>query len=385
MINGDTPDISIFRFPWFTPIWFYCPTLSFPQDKMLPGFFLDIAENTGDGFFYVVLPVNNISDIPTARNPVTLVRSVDVELLGDEELDIVNNDLNEDLSVSEDEQDSIMESYSFLSEHSDAPVETSLTHLDRDMLSIPEETEEPISDEEYMESEPIQVLQQRNTDMPTDSPNPDPSSHPVPMVSQTQPEVEDVDSDDETFDPVAVRYSEGNFDSVVDDVNGVLNPDNYESSATVLLPVYSKCRSRTSPVIPSGIHLNLSKTLMRTQLLTTCSPMILARFRTRNTAVGRLLSSVRSKELYVVYVVATSSDLMLQPTFLLLRSVVLAEVLKQIARMNRKRRSKSKVPSVLVLSNTGSKCLRIEKTYQALMKLQVNPSGRKQLRKRWPH
>jgi len=24
MINGDTPDISIFRFPWFTPIWFYC-------------------------------------------------------------------------------------------------------------------------------------------------------------------------------------------------------------------------------------------------------------------------------------------------------------------------------------------------------------------------
>jgi len=51
------------------------------------------------------------------------------------------------------------------------------------MLSIPEETEEPISEEEYMESEPFQVLQQRHTDMPTDSPNPDPSSHPVPMVS----------------------------------------------------------------------------------------------------------------------------------------------------------------------------------------------------------
>ena len=129
---------------------------------MLPGFFLDIAENTGDGFSYVILPVNNISDIPTARNPVTLVRSVvlkcdlsvdtaprcvqtregfkfynrnDVELLGDEELDIVEDDLNEYLSVSEDEQDSIMESYSFLSEHSDAPVETSLAHLDRDMLS----------------------------------------------------------------------------------------------------------------------------------------------------------------------------------------------------------------------------------------------------------
>ena len=84
-----------------------------------------------------------------------------------------------------------MESYSFLSEHSDAPVENSLSHLDRDIFSIAEETEEPISEEEYMESEPFQVLQQRHTDMPTDSPNPDPSSHPVPMVSQTQPEVED--------------------------------------------------------------------------------------------------------------------------------------------------------------------------------------------------
>jgi len=47
----------------------------------------------------------------------------DVELLGDKELDIVDDDLNEYLSVSEDEQDSIMESYSFLSEHSDASVD----------------------------------------------------------------------------------------------------------------------------------------------------------------------------------------------------------------------------------------------------------------------
>jgi hypothetical protein len=37
MINGDVPDISIFRYPWFAPVWFYCPTLSFPQDKVLPG------------------------------------------------------------------------------------------------------------------------------------------------------------------------------------------------------------------------------------------------------------------------------------------------------------------------------------------------------------
>ena len=45
-------------------------------------------------------------------------------------------------------------------------------------------------------------------------------------MSQIQPEVEDGDSDDKDSDPVAVRYSEGNFYSVVDDVNGVLNPGN---------------------------------------------------------------------------------------------------------------------------------------------------------------
>jgi len=73
MINGETPDISIFRFPWFTPIWYYCPTLSFPQDKMLLGFFLGIAKNTGDSFSYVILPANNRNDILVTRNPVTLV------------------------------------------------------------------------------------------------------------------------------------------------------------------------------------------------------------------------------------------------------------------------------------------------------------------------
>ena len=248
MINGDTPDISIFRFPWFTPIWYYCPTVSFPQDKMLPGFFLDIAENTGDGFSYVILPVNNISDIPTTRNPVTLVRSVvrnrdlsinlaprcvetregfkfynrdNVEILGDEELNIAEDDLNESLNVSEDEQDSIMESYSFLSTHSDAPVETSLSQLNRDMFSISEETEEPIS-EEVME-DPVPVLPQRNTGLPTASPDADPS--PIPMVSQTQPEVEDVDSDDED-DYLGPHSTESDFHSVIDDVNSVLNPDN---------------------------------------------------------------------------------------------------------------------------------------------------------------
>jgi hypothetical protein len=43
---------------------------------MLPGFFLDIADNTGDGFSYEILPVKDIKAIPLRQNPVTLVRSV---------------------------------------------------------------------------------------------------------------------------------------------------------------------------------------------------------------------------------------------------------------------------------------------------------------------
>ena len=43
---------------------------------MLPGFFLDITDNTGDGFSYEILPVKDVKDIPLQRNPVTLVRSV---------------------------------------------------------------------------------------------------------------------------------------------------------------------------------------------------------------------------------------------------------------------------------------------------------------------
>ena len=43
---------------------------------MSPGFFLCLAESTGDGFAYVVLPCTRHKDISLYRNPVTLVRCV---------------------------------------------------------------------------------------------------------------------------------------------------------------------------------------------------------------------------------------------------------------------------------------------------------------------
>ena len=73
---GQTPDISIFRFPWFSAVWYYDPQVSFPVDRMRPGFFLKLAENTGDGFAYVILPALEYKDIPRTRNPTTLVRCV---------------------------------------------------------------------------------------------------------------------------------------------------------------------------------------------------------------------------------------------------------------------------------------------------------------------
>lgn len=42
----------------------------------MPGFFLDIVDNTSDGFSYEFLPVKDIKDISLRRNPVTLMRSV---------------------------------------------------------------------------------------------------------------------------------------------------------------------------------------------------------------------------------------------------------------------------------------------------------------------
>jgi hypothetical protein len=75
------------------------------------------------------------------------------------------------------------------------------------------------------------------------------------MVSQTQPEVEDVDSDDED-DYLGPHSTESDFHSVVDDVNSVLNPDNIgetddyiQSLDTVLLLVYSNYKSLTRLVI----------------------------------------------------------------------------------------------------------------------------------------
>ena len=76
LVKGETPDISIFGFPWFSLIWFYAPNLDFPTDQMRPSFFLGITENFGNGFAYEILPVSTYEDILTHDCLQTVIQSV---------------------------------------------------------------------------------------------------------------------------------------------------------------------------------------------------------------------------------------------------------------------------------------------------------------------
>ena len=53
-MHGNTPDISMFRFRFWEPVWFYEPTARHPDPNFLPGRFVGIAWNHGDAFTYRV-------------------------------------------------------------------------------------------------------------------------------------------------------------------------------------------------------------------------------------------------------------------------------------------------------------------------------------------
>ena len=52
---GDTPDIRIICFVFWSPMWYYTPSNSFPHSKMLPGWFIRIAHNVGDAFCFLIV------------------------------------------------------------------------------------------------------------------------------------------------------------------------------------------------------------------------------------------------------------------------------------------------------------------------------------------
>ena len=53
-LNGDTPDISAFRFHFWESIQYYEPTSRFPEARWRTGRFLGIAWNSGDAFTFIV-------------------------------------------------------------------------------------------------------------------------------------------------------------------------------------------------------------------------------------------------------------------------------------------------------------------------------------------
>jgi hypothetical protein len=54
-MHGETPDISVFRFQFFEPIYYHNSNAQFPQPNMLLGHFLGIARTTGVSFTFVII------------------------------------------------------------------------------------------------------------------------------------------------------------------------------------------------------------------------------------------------------------------------------------------------------------------------------------------
>ena len=169
-VHGYTVDISRFRFPWFSPVWYFDPTGSadFPHDRMKPGFFLDVAENTGDSFSYVILPAKQVDDIPLHRDTsivrnIVRPRSLDCataplaervgdrilffdtsgnEIFGEAELATSDDDVDEDLlDVLDVTADDIRQAQrdDNLPDSIDVRDRTSLSILDSTLESVPEE------------------------------------------------------------------------------------------------------------------------------------------------------------------------------------------------------------------------------------------------------
>ena len=52
---GNTLDISVFCFVFWSPVWYYAPSNSFPRSKVLPGQFIRITHNVGDAFCFLIV------------------------------------------------------------------------------------------------------------------------------------------------------------------------------------------------------------------------------------------------------------------------------------------------------------------------------------------
>ena len=249
MIHGETADISIFRFAWFQPIWYYSPSVSFPHDKMEPGFFLDVEDNTGDGFSYTILPVRTYADIPL-RRPITLVRSVvrgrdysstsaprcladdvgfkflthdGVELVGEDEL--LPTETPPILAPPSPLEETVVRETQSLPLSYDHML---LSDLDRAVDATSPTCAPPPPVLESLPDTIDMLVDDVTTDALGIVPTTGNIDDDIPIISQTQPVVEDVDSDDEdsvTMDPhpIASNINDTEYDNVVSQLNTVFD------------------------------------------------------------------------------------------------------------------------------------------------------------------
>jgi hypothetical protein len=70
---GERPDISMFFFIFWEPIWYLNPRQAFPKTKMLKGRLLGIGQNVGDAFCFLILTQ---PESDSDSSPQVLARSV---------------------------------------------------------------------------------------------------------------------------------------------------------------------------------------------------------------------------------------------------------------------------------------------------------------------
>ena len=251
---GSTSDISIFCFPWFSPVWYYNPTTDFPEDKMSPGFFLDIAENTGDTFSYVILPGQNFDNIPTKGRIYPIVwnivrkqkidetdaliirRSTDAlsfynnqgkELVGADALNIANDfdyHHHDDIDDSQRDMDSLTSEFN---------ADDTLNIRYRDPPSFSDSLLSPIPEDEVSEEQSEQLEEPHpleDAPLVTEEPLPKqqqtlfPQSKPdVPMVSQN----DSADSDKEMDSP---PLPQNQFNDTLAHLNVIFDQDDAENT-----------------------------------------------------------------------------------------------------------------------------------------------------------
>jgi hypothetical protein len=107
-LQGETPDISVFRFIFYEPIYYLDPIARFPHPNMLSGRFLGIAQTTGDSFTFYVLTDNHkgrnvvlTRSVIRKRNPLDPQHYMDYDPLTIEDDEEEESNLTPSLNVQE--------------------------------------------------------------------------------------------------------------------------------------------------------------------------------------------------------------------------------------------------------------------------------------------